>query len=181
MILKFPSSPSHGDACHLLSHIGETALSSIALPSCVIALVSEPPLLQPVLQLTHVAPRLVVLQPWVDQRLLDRVTPPHFHLQKVCDQLDCLCGDLLPRVRWVHEGGVLDLLVDILVLIERESAREGDVDDHASAPHVQRPVVALVPQDLWCQICWSSNNGLPEALLPNYPRKPKIAQLDLWE
>ena len=94
------------------------------------------------------------------------------HLQKVCDQLDCLCGDLLPGVRWVpgvpwyqrfcihatlflchllswileqrknknlHEGGVLDLLVDILVLIERESAGEGDVDDHTSAPHVQWP------------------------------------------
>ena len=37
----------------------------------------------------------------------------------------------------LHEGGVLDLLVDILVLIERESAREGDVYDHTSAPHVQ--------------------------------------------
>ena len=44
----------------------------------------------------------------------------------------------------LHEGGVLDLLVDILVLIERESAREGDVDDHTGAPHVQRPEVIKI-------------------------------------
>ena len=38
----------------------------------------------------------------------------------------------------------MDLLVDILVLIERESAREGDVDDHTGAPHVQGPEVTKI-------------------------------------
>ena len=112
------------------------------------------------------------------------------HLQKVCDQLDCLCGDLLPGVWWVpgvpryqkfcshatlflchllswileqrkkknlHEGSVLDLLVDILVLIERECSRERDVDDDPSAPHVQGPVVALVTQDLGGKVGWRTN------------------------
>ena len=38
----------------------------------------------------------------------------------------------------------MDLLVDILVLIERESSGEGDVDDHTSAPHVQGPEVIKI-------------------------------------
>ena len=44
----------------------------------------------------------------------------------------------------LHEGGVLDLLVDILVLIERESSGERDIDDHTSAPHVQGPEVIKI-------------------------------------
>ena len=39
----------------------------------------------------------------------------------------------------LHEGGILDLFIDVLVLVEGEGAREGDVDNHPSAPHVQRP------------------------------------------
>ena len=39
----------------------------------------------------------------------------------------------------LHEGGILDLFIDILVLIEGEGAGEGHVDDHPGAPHVQRP------------------------------------------
>jgi len=141
-------SSSHGDSCHLLSHVGEATLPAIALPSGVVTLVSEPALLQPILQLAHVAPSLVVLEPWVNQGLLHRVTFPHLHLQEVCDQLNGLGGDLLPRVRRVHEGGILDLFIDILVLIEGEGAGEGHVDDHPGAPHVQRPVISFVPQHL---------------------------------
>ena len=39
----------------------------------------------------------------------------------------------------LHEGGILDLFIDILVLVEGEGAGERHVDDHPGAPHVQRP------------------------------------------
>ena len=47
-----------------------------------------------------------------------------FNLQKVSDEVRSFWGNFLPRVRRVHEGGVLDLLADVLVLVERESARK---------------------------------------------------------
>jgi len=81
-----PGRSSHGDSCHLLCHIRKASLSAITLPSSVITLVSQPTLLQPVLQLTHVAPSLVVLKPRVNQGLLNRVALPHLHL-KACKRL----------------------------------------------------------------------------------------------
>lgn len=59
-----------------------------------------------------------------------------------------ISGDLPPGRGRVHEGGVLDLLVDVLVLVEGERARQRHVDDDAHRPHVQRAVVALVAQHL---------------------------------
>lgn len=58
-------------------------------------------------------------------------------------------GDLPPGRRWVHEGGVLYLFVDVLVLVEGEGARQRHVYDHAHRPHVQRPVVSFVAQHFW--------------------------------
>ena len=56
------------------------------------------------------------------------------HLQEVPDEVDGLRGDLLPGVRWIHEGRVLDLLPDVLVLVERE---------RAGKTHLQRKFVAV--------------------------------------
>ena len=83
----------HGYSSHLLSHVGEMSLSSnerwyscclwwswwfalpsVCFPSVVIRLVSEPPDVVPGLQLPHVTPALVVLQPGVEQRLVYRVS-----------------------------------------------------------------------------------------------------------
>ena len=82
-------------------------------------------------------------------------------------------------MRRIHEGGVLDLFVDILVLIERECSRERDVDDDPRAPHVQGPVVALVTQHLGGKVGRGPNYRLPEGILPNYSRESEVAQLNL--
>ena len=60
-------------------------------------------------------------------------------------------------MRRIHEGCVLDLLVDVLVLVEGECSGERDVDDDPSAPHVQGPVVALVTEDFGGQVGWGPN------------------------
>ena len=44
------------------------------------------------------------------------------YLQKVGDQLYGILMDFLPRMRRIHEGGVLYLFVDVLVLIEGEGS-----------------------------------------------------------
>lgn len=63
-----------------------------------------------------------------------------------------LLGDLLPGVGGVHKGGVLNLVVDVLVLVEGEGPAEAHVDYDTHRPHVQRAIVALVAQDLRGQV-----------------------------
>ena len=101
------------------------------------------------------------------------------YLQQVSDQLYGILMDFLPRMRRIHEGGVLDLFVDILVLIERECSRERDIDDDSSAPHVEGPVVALVPEHLWSKVGWCTNYRLSEPLFSNYSRESEVTQLYL--
>ena len=82
-------------------------------------------------------------------------------------------------MRRIHEGGVLYLFVDILVLIERECSRERDVDDDPSAPHVEGPVVALVPEHLGSKVGWCTNYRLSEPLFSNYSRESEVTQFNL--
>lgn len=63
------------------------------------------------------------------------------------EELTVLC-DFFPRVWWVHESCILDLVINVLIFVEGEGAREGDVRNHSNRPHVQGPVVTLVAQDL---------------------------------
>ena len=72
-------------------------------------------------------------------------------------------------MRGIHEGCVLYLFMDVLVLIEGECAREGDVDDDPGAPHVQGPVVALVPQHLRGQVGRGPHDRFSEPLLSDDP------------
>ena len=53
------------------------------------------------------------------------------------------------------------------------------VDDNSSAPHIQTPVVALVPEHLWSQVCRRSNHTLAEAFLADDPGESEITKLDL--
>lgn len=52
---------------------------------------------------------------------------------------------LLPRVWRIHEGSILDLLINVFILIKRERATQADINYNAHTPHVQWPVVTLVP------------------------------------
>ena len=82
-------------------------------------------------------------------------------------------------MRRIHEGGVLYLFVDVLVLIERECSRERDVDDDPSAPHVEGPVVSLVTEHLGSKVGRSAHYGLSEPLFSNYSRESKVTQFNL--
>ena len=79
----------------------------------------------------------------------------------------------------VHEGRVLDLLVDVLVLVEGERAREAHVDDHARRPHVQAPVVPLVAEHLGRQVGRRAHHGLSKAFLTNDARETEVTELHL--
>lgn len=54
-------------------------------------------------------------------------------------RLDCkhtFWSNFLPWVGRVHEGSILDLVMDVLILIEWECSTEADVDNDANTPHV---------------------------------------------
>ena len=55
------------------------------------------------------------------------------------DKVNGHVGDGVPRLGRVHELGVLDLVLDVHVLVERELAREAHVHDDPRRPHVQGP------------------------------------------
>ena len=88
-------------------------------------------------------------------------------------------GDLLPGVGRVHEGGVVDLVVDVLVLVEGEGAAQADVHDDAHRPHVQRAVVALVEQHLGRQVGRRAHHRAAERLLADDAGEAEVAQLHL--
>ena len=85
-------------------------------------------------------------------------------------------GPGLPRV---HEGGIGDLLADVLVLIEGEGAAEADVSNHAHRPHVQGAVVAIAAQHLGRQVRRRAHHRAAERLLADDARKAKVAELHL--
>ena len=87
--------------------------------------------------------------------------------------------DAAPRAGRVHEGSVLDLVFDVLILVEGERAAEADVHDHAHRPHVQRAVVALVEQHLGRQVGRRAHHRAPERLLADDAREAEVAQLHL--
>lgn len=92
-----------------------------------------------------------------------------------------LFWDLLPGVGWVHEGGILDLVIDVLVLIEGKRPAQTDVDDDADRPHVQRSVVAFAAEHLGRQVGRSANHWAAERLFPDDTSETKVAELHLVE
>jgi len=84
----------------------------------------------------------------------------------------------LPRE---HEGGVGDLLPDVLVLVEGERAAQAHVHDDAHGPHVQGAVVAAVADDLGRQVGRRAHHRAAERLLADDAGEAEVAQLDLTE
>lgn len=54
-----------------------------------------------------------------------------------------------------------------------------DVDDDAHGPHVQRAVVAFVPQNLGSEVRRRAHHGTPERLFPDDPSESEVAEFDL--
>ena len=86
---------------------------------------------------------------------------------------------LLPGMRRIHEGGVLYLFIDVFIFVEGKSPGERDVDDDPCAPHVEGPVVALVPEHLGSKVGRGPNYRLSEPLFSNYSRESKVTQFNL--
>ena len=53
-----------------------------------------------------------------------RSTSHQTYLQEVSNEVDGLTGDVFPRLVWIHERGILDLFVDVLIFVEGEGARQ---------------------------------------------------------
>ena len=53
------------------------------------------------------------------------------------------------------------------------------IDDDASAPVVQTPVVALIPQNFRGEVGRGAHNGFSKALFTNDPREAKVTQFYL--
>jgi len=88
-------------------------------------------------------------------------------------------GDLPPGVGWVHEGSVVDLVGDVLVLVEGEGAAQADVHDDAHRPHVQRAVVALGAQHLGRQVRRRAHHRAAERLLADDAGEAEVAEFHL--
>lgn len=82
---------------------------------------------------------------------------------------------------WVHEGGVGDLLSDVLVLVEGERAAQADVRDDAHGPHVQRAVVAAAADHLGRQVGRRAHDRAAERLLADDAGEAEVAQLHLQQ
>lgn len=87
--------------------------------------------------------------------------------------------DFLPGVGWVHEGSVLDLVINVFVLVEGEGATQTHVDDDAYWPHVQRAVVAFTAQHLRSQVRRCAHYRAPKWLLSDDAGEAEITQLHL--
>lgn len=88
-------------------------------------------------------------------------------------------GDLLPGVGRVHEGGVVDLVVDVFIFVKGEGSAEADVHDDAHRPHVQGAVIALVQQHLGGQVSRRAHHRTTERLLTDDTGKTEVTQLHL--
>lgn len=87
--------------------------------------------------------------------------------------------DLFPGVGRVHEGSIVDLVIDVFVLIKRKCPAQADVHDDADRPHVQWAVVALVEQNFRCQVSGGPNHRATERLFADDTGKSKVTKLHL--
>lgn len=149
------------------------------LPSMIVGLVRQVTGADLSFELPQIVPGDGILQPRVEQTLVDRVPLALLHLQQVVDEVDRRRGDFLPGIRRIHKRGVLDLIVDVLVLVEGKSSAQRNVNDYTDRPHVQRAVVAFVAENFWREISWRADHRSPERFLANDSREAKVAQLHL--
>lgn len=76
---------------------------------------------------------------------------------------------------WVHEGGVGDLLLDVLFLVEGEGAAQAHVGDDAHRPHVQGTVVAAAADHLGRQVGRRAHHRAAEGLLAYNAGEAEVA------
>lgn len=87
--------------------------------------------------------------------------------------------NVLPGGRGVHEGSILDLVIDVFILIERKCPAQADIHNDSHGPHVKGAVVAFTAQHLWSQVGRGAHHRPPERLLADDSGKAKVAQLHL--
>lgn len=90
-----------------------------------------------------------------------------------------ITGDLFPRVGRIHEGCIVDLVVDVFVLIKRKCPTQADIHNDTDRPHVQRAVIALVQKNLGGQIGRGAYHRAPKRLLTNDTGEAEVTQLHL--
>lgn len=73
----------------------------------------------------------------------------------------------------------MDLVVDVLVLVERKCPTQAHVHDDADGPHVERAVVTLVQENLRCQVGRGADHGAAEGLFTNDAGKAKVTEFHL--
>lgn len=87
--------------------------------------------------------------------------------------------DLFPGVRRVHESGVVDLIIDVLIFVEGERPAQTDIHYHSDGPHVQRAIVTLVEENFRGQVSRCANDRTAERLLSNDASKTKVTKFHL--
>lgn len=79
----------------------------------------------------------------------------------------------------VHECSIGDLLPDVFVFIEGESAAQADVHNDTHRPHVQWAVVAAATDHLGRQVSGRSHYWATKRLFTNDAGETEVAQFHL--
>lgn len=103
----------------------------------------------------------------------------HIHTTTILDIT--FMRDFFPRVGWIHESSILDLVMYVFIFIEWKGTAEAYINYNTHRPHIQRSVVAFIPQHFWSKVGWCSYNWTPEGFLPNDSSKAKITEFYLFK
>lgn len=69
----------------------------------------------------------------------------------------------------------------VFIFVEWKGTAEAHINDDTHGPHIQRSVVAFVPQHFWSKVGWRSYNRTPEWFLSNDSGKAKITKFYLFK
>lgn len=89
--------------------------------------------------------------------------------------------NFFPWIRWIHESSILDLVMYVFIFIEWKGTTKAYINDDTHRPHIQRSVIAFVPQHFWSKVGWCSYNWTPKWFLSNDSGKAKITKFYLFQ